>query len=110
MVGKPSRTVARHEAIMDSLYRDGNLSWSPDRPGHSGQLQYGHQQTGIEAAMNTFALLTFVGTMGVIISFLSGARAMTRHNGSLGEKTSVAWRVAFGLTVLIIILAAPLSS
>ena len=59
--------------------------------------------------MNTFALLTFIGTMGVIISFLSGARAMTRHNGSLGEKTSVAWRMVFDLTVFTTIFAAPLA-
>ena len=59
--------------------------------------------------MNTFALLTFVGTMGVIVSFLSGARAMTRHNGSLGEKTSLAWRMVFDLTVFTTILAAPLA-
>lgn len=61
--------------------------------------------------MNTFGLLTFLGAMGVIISFFSGVRAMIRHGegGSLGERTSTAWRMLFDLTVFITILAAPLA-
>ncbi|MBI3916929.1 MAG: hypothetical protein HY322_07970 [Betaproteobacteria bacterium] len=59
--------------------------------------------------MNTFALLTFVGTMGVIISFLSGVRAMARHGGYAGERASIAWRMVFDLTVFTTILAAPLA-
>jgi len=61
--------------------------------------------------MNTFGLLTFLGAMGVIISFLSGARAMAHHGqgGYLGERTSIAWRMVFDLTVFVTILAAPLA-
>jgi len=59
--------------------------------------------------MNTFALLTFIGTMGVLISFISGTRAMTRHSGSVGERTSIAWRMMFDLTVFTTIFAAPLA-
>ena len=59
--------------------------------------------------MNTFALLTFIVTMGVLISFVSGSRAMTRHSGPLGERTSIAWRMVFDMTVFTTILAAPMA-
>jgi hypothetical protein len=61
--------------------------------------------------MNTFTLLTLLGGAGVIVSFLSGVRAMVRH-GTVGHRTSaewMAWREVFQGAVFLTILSAPLS-
>lgn len=62
--------------------------------------------------MNTFSLLTLLGALGVLISFFSGVRAMARsgQRGDSGERSSIAWRMMFDLTVFITILAAPLAA
>jgi hypothetical protein len=62
--------------------------------------------------MNTFGLLTFMGALGVVVSFFSGARAMLRHggNGYTAGRRTIAWRMVFDLTVFVTILAAPLAA
>ena len=61
--------------------------------------------------MNTFTLLTALGATGVIISFLSGIRALVRNDpgGYLGNRSAIAWRMMFDLAVFVTILAAPLA-
>lgn len=61
--------------------------------------------------MNIFTFLTFLGGLGVILSFVSGVRAMVRH-GDVGHRSSaewMAWRVVFQAAVFLTILSAPLS-
>jgi hypothetical protein len=61
--------------------------------------------------MNTFMLLTTLGGIGVIISFLSGARAMVSagDGGHPRGRAAIAWRMVFDMTVFLTILAAPLA-
>jgi hypothetical protein len=61
--------------------------------------------------MNTFTLLTTLGALGVIASFMSGVRAMRRYgDGRCTRGTaSIAWRMVFDMTVFLTILAAPLA-
>jgi len=61
--------------------------------------------------MNTFTLLTFMGGLGVVISFFSGDRAMA-HMGKVGHRCSAEvtmWRFVFDTSVFLTILAALLS-
>jgi len=61
--------------------------------------------------MNTFTLLTFMGGLGVIVSFLSGNRAMV-HMGAVGHRCSaevMMWRFVFDMSVFLTILSALLS-
>ena len=61
--------------------------------------------------MNVFTVITFLGGLGAIVSFLFGARAVVRY-GSLEEPCGLAcwtWRGIFTFCVFMTILSAPLS-
>jgi hypothetical protein len=60
--------------------------------------------------MNFFSLLTFLGGVLTIVSFVSGTRAIVRHRSVARCNAEWAqWRVVFQGAVYLTILAAPLS-
>jgi hypothetical protein len=79
-------------------------------PGATGRYSLTIDKQMSHAAMvNAFSLLTFLGSGGVVISFLSGSRAMARYGqvSTIGKTITAAWRVVFYLAVFTTLLAAP---
>ena len=61
--------------------------------------------------MNAFTILTLLGALATIFSFLCGVRAMNRSGDVMGGSSPqwMIWRVIFQAATFAVILSAPLS-